>query len=233
VLAREAGDDAVALAAQQHALRVTVIAQTGVGATGLDVRIDGKRTTPCGAGCYERVGPHPPRVVVAVGSRRLRFFVPRRVPAAAALVARATRAFRRLRSVSYVEHLASTPRSRIVSTFTLEAPDRLQYRIHGGATAIVIGERRWDGCTRSTTSRLTQPTPVWGVGPVTNAHVLRRTRSALLLSFLVPGVPAWFEVSFDRGTLRPRELQMTATAHFMHHAYFGFDAPRRVFPPKC
>jgi hypothetical protein len=135
--------------------------------------------------------------------------------------------------VSYLERLASSPRNRIVTTFTLEAPNRLRYRIHGGTRATVIGTKRWDGCTRSTTTPLTQPTPIWGLGPVANAHLLHRTRSELLVSFLVPGVPAWFEVQFDRRTLRPRTLQMTATAHFMHHTYYGFNAPRRIFPPKC
>jgi hypothetical protein len=25
---------------------------------------------------------------------------------------------------------------------------------------------------------------------------------------------------------------MIATAHFMHHVYRAFDAPRRIFPPR-
>jgi len=45
-------------------------------------------------------------------------------------------------------------------------------------------------------------------------------------------VPAWFTVRFDRRQLLPQTLEMTATAHFMHHRYSGFDAPRRIFPPK-
>jgi hypothetical protein len=68
---------------------------------------------------------------------------------------------------------------------------------------------------------------------VLNAHLLRRTRGTLLVSFLVPGVPAWFTVRLERRTLLPRTVDMTATAHFMHHTYFGFDAPRRIFPPRC
>jgi hypothetical protein len=233
VSAQEAGDDAVALAAQPQTLRVTVLGASGLGANGLRITIDGKRTSPCGAGCYESQGSHGSRVVVGIGSRRLRFDVPARAPGAGAIVDRASRVFRSLQSVSYVERLASTPSNHIVSTFVLEAPDRLHYRIHGGATATVIGTRRWDGCTRSTTSLLQQPTPVWGLGPVANAHLLRRTGSELVVSFLVPSVPAWFTVSLDRRTLRPHTVDMTATAHFMHHAYYDFDAPRHIFPPKC
>lgn len=233
VLAREDRDYAVALAAERRRVRVTVLGQSGTGVNGLRVAIDGASASRCGAGCYERDGLHPRNVVVVIYGRRLVFHVPRRAPAANALVTRATRTFRRLRSVSYVERLASSPRNRIVTTFTLEAPNRLHYHIHGGATATVIGKRRWDGCTRSTTSTLAQPTPIWGLGPVSNVHLLRRTRSELVVSFLVPGVPAWFEVWLGRRTLRPHELEMTATAHFMHHMYYGFNAPRRIFPPRC
>jgi hypothetical protein len=232
VLAQEAGDYAVALAAEPQRLRVTVLGQSGLGASGLPVRIDGAGAVPCGAGCYERAGPHGRTVAVAIGPRRVVFRLPQTAPDAARLVARATSVFRHLRSVTYVERLASSPRNRLVTTFTLEAPNRLHYRIHGGATATVIGTRRWDGCKESQTTPLPQPVPIWG-RPVTNARLLRRRGDRELVSFLNPSVPAWFEVWLDRRTLRPTELDMTAAAHFMHHTYSGYDAPRRVFPPNC
>jgi copper transport protein len=233
VRASEDGDNALAVAAEPKRVQVTVLGQNGLGVNGLRVRIDGGPAGHCGAGCYERDGTRRQNIVVVISGRRLVFQIPLRAPAASGLVRRATRAFRRLRSVSYVERLASSPRNKLVTTFTLEAPNRLRYRIHGGARATVIGTKRWDGCTRSTTSQLPQPIPIWGLGPVANAHVLDRARSKLLVSFLVPGVPAWFEAWFDRRTLRPRTLDMTATAHFMHHTYYGFNAPRQIFPPKC
>jgi copper transport protein len=232
VVAQEAGDYAVALAAEPQRLRVTVLGQDGLGANGLRVAIDGTEAMPCGAGCYGQPGPHGRTVAVAIGSRRVVFRLPRTAPAAAGLVARTTNVFRRLSSVTYVERLASSPRNRLVTTFTLEAPNRLHYRIHGGSAATVIGTRRWDGCTESQTTTLPQPAPIWGT-PVTNAHLLRRSGNRVLVSFLNPSVPAWFEVWLDRRTLRPTELDMTAAAHFMHHTYSGYDAPRRVFPPKC
>ena len=233
VLAREDRDYAVAVAAERHRVRVTVLGQNGSGVDGLRVKIDAAAATRCGPGCYERDGRRPQNVVAVISGRRLVFHVPLHAPAASGLVTRATQAFRRLHSVSYLERLASSPRNRIVTTFTLEAPNRLRYRIHDGSRATVIGTRRWDGCRRSTTSPLTQPTPIWGLGPVANAHLLRRAGPELLVSFLVPGVPAWFQTWLDRRTLRPRTLQMTATAHFMRHTYYGFNAPRRIFPPKC
>src|SRR5213078_4044906 len=232
VLAREAGDDAVALAAERRRLRVTVLGQSGAGVNDLRVTIGGVQATACGAGCYERSGPHAQKVSVVVGARRLVFHLPRSARNAAALVARATTVFRRLRSVTYVERLASSPRNKLVTTFTLEAPNRLHYHIHGGSTATVIGKRRWDGCTESQTTPLPQPAPIWG-SRARNAHVLRRRGRLELVSFLNPTVPAWFSVWLDRRTLRPTELHMTAAAHFMHHTYSGYDGPRRIFPPKC
>jgi copper transport protein len=232
VLAREDVDNAVALAAEPQRLRATVLGQNGLGVNGLKVTIDGAEAVLCGPGCYERTGPHADVVAVVIGGRRLVFRIPRATPDATALVARATSAFRRLRSLTYLERLASSPRNRLVTTFTLEAPNRLHYHIHGGSTATVIGTRRWDGCTESQTTPLPQPEPIWGT-QVTNAHLLRRRGDLVLVSFLNPSVPAWFEVWLDRRTLRPTELGMTAAAHFMHHVYSGYDAPRRVFPPKC
>lgn len=232
VLAREDGDNAVALAAVRNRLEVTVLGQNGLGVNGLAVAIDGAPAVACGPGCYQRAGPRSERVAVTISGRRLVFRVPAKAPDATAIVAQATRAFRRLRSVTYLERLASSPRNRIVTTFTLEAPNRLHYRIVGGSTATIIGTRRWDGCTKSSTTTLPQPTPIW-TGPVRNAHLLRRTPTSELVSFLNPSVPAWFSVWLERSTLHPSELQMTATAHFMHHAYSGFDAPRRIFAPKC
>src|SRR5205814_7917800 len=136
---------------------------------------------------------------------RLVFHLPRSAPNGAALVARATNVFRRLRSVTSVERLASSPRNKLVTTFTLEAPNRLHYHIHGGSTATVIGDRRWDGCTKSQTTPLPQPAPIWGK-PATNAHVLRRRGRLARVSFLNPTVPAWSAVLRDRRTLRSTAL---------------------------
>jgi hypothetical protein len=138
--------------------------------------------------------------------------------------------------VAYVERLASNPRDHIVTDFTLERPDRIAYRIRGGAAGIVIGTRRWDRTrpagpwVESPSTPLTQPVPAWGT-PLTNAHVLGRTRSTYLVSMFNPSAPAWFTVVLNRRTLLPRELDMTAAAHFMHHRYVAYNRPRSIFPP--
>jgi copper transport protein len=239
VVAGEDGDRAVSLAAAAHRLRATVVSGEGAGVDGLDVTIAGRPTAPCGPGCYEaNVAPPSRQVRVSIGDRTLLLPVPARWPPkpAASLVALATQTFAGLRSVSYVERLKSSPRNGIVSDFTLEAPNRFAYRIHGGSSAIVIGGRRWDrvrsGAWDETSySALPQPTPIWQ-GPISNAYVLSQTLRDVTVTFLNRRARAWFIVRLDRRTLLPSDLSMTATAHFMRHRYFGFNAPRRIFPPK-
>jgi copper transport protein len=235
VLAQEDGDNAVTLAAEPNRIRVTVFDGQGLGVNGSSVAIAGTPASSCGPGCYEAPAGLRGVLTVSLDRRRFVFDVPRVAPNAKALVARATRTFRSLQSITYVERLASSSRNHIVSTFTLEAPDRVEYRIRGGSAGIVIGTRRWDRESgrwiRSLSTLLPQPSPIWGT-PITNARVLSRTRNSVLVSFLNPSVPAWFVVRFDARTLRPRVLDMTATAHFMHHVYRGFNAPRRIFPPR-
>jgi len=234
VLAQEDGDNALTLAAVPGRIRITLFNGEGHGVEGADVTVGGTKTKACGAGCYAAQTGVRGRVPIVVDGRLHAFFVPRIAPDASGLAARASNAFRSLRSVTYVERLASSPRNRIVTTFTLEAPDRVEYRIHGGSSAIVIGTRRWDSSdghwVKSSSVFTPQPLPIWGT-PITNAHVLARTRNDVTVSFLNPKIPAWFVVHFDPRTLHPQSLEMTATAHFMHHVYSGFDAPRRIFPP--
>jgi copper transport protein len=238
VVGGEDGDRAVTLAIDARRVRATVIGPDGSGVDGLTVNVAGRPTGSCGPGCYEaQTTPPRRRVSVSVDGRTLVLPAPTSWPPqpAARLVARATRTFERLASVSYVERLASSPRNRIVSDFTLEAPSRFSYRIHGGPSAVVIGGRRWDRVRagpwdETPYSSLPQPTPIWE-GRITNAFILRQTGRATTVTFLNRRAPAWFTVRLSRQTTLPRELEMTATAHFMQHRYFGFDAPRQIFPP--
>jgi hypothetical protein len=174
-------------------------------------------------------------VAVSVNGRRLVFRVPAEPRPADGLLARATRTFRALRSVEYVERLASSPKARVVARFTLEWPNRLEYRIRRGASGIIIGPRRWDraegGAWEASPQQPTsQPEPVWA-GHVTNAYLVGATRSTYTVSFLNPLGPAWFTIRLDRRTLLPRDLRMTAPAHFMTHRYTAFNSPRRIRAP--
>jgi hypothetical protein len=235
VQAKESGDYGVALAYRAPGEEVTVLGQDGQGVNGLDVRVDGVKAGSCGPGCYGAFVPLKRTAIVDVDGKRLTFGIPAHPEPASALVAKATRVFRALRSVEYVERLASSPRNKVISDFTLERPNKLEYRIHDGASGIIIGARRWDRSrtgpwVESGQTPLPQPEPIWA-GHFTNAFLLDATPTTYVVSFMKPLGPTWFTVRLDRKTLRPRDLRMTTAAHFMRHRYTFFDRPPKITPP--
>ncbi len=236
VQGEEAGDLAVALAVQPPGEEVMVLGPDGVGVNGLAVEVNGVRAGACGDGCYGAFVALRRVATVSVNGRTLTFRIPAHPRPASALVARATRAFRAQRSVDYLERLASSPRNRVVADFTLERPNRLEYRIPGGASGIIIGPRRWDRAGKgrwlpSPQEPTPQPEPIWA-GHFTNAFLLESTRSTYVVAFMKPIGPVWFTLRLDRRTLLPRSLQMTAAAHFMTHRYTAFNAPPKIKPPS-
>jgi hypothetical protein len=250
VLAAEAGSRAVALAVERGArprLTATVLSGSGEPESGLAVsfRVGGSSVPahPCGKGCYSALVPAGAslrRVDVSLAGGSVAFRVPATTRPGSAIVARATRAFRRLRSLVYVESLRSGPTKGLVTTWRFEAPNRLSYRIHGGAAGIVIGARRWDQTdpggrwTKSEATAVRVPAATWG-GPVTNARVLGNgrigDRPVWIVSFATPSVPAWFTAWIDRRSYRTLRLRMTAAAHFMVHRYTSFNTRVKIRPP--
>ena len=236
VQAGESGDLAVALAVRPAGAELVALDSDGRRVDGLSVSIAGVAASSCGPGCYGAAGTFVGKVSVSVDDRTLVFRFPARARPAAALVARATRAFRSLRTVDYVERLASSPKNKVVAEFTLERPDRLEYRIRGGADGIIIGPRRWDRpplgkWVPSPQDPTSQPEPIWA-GHSTNAYLLETTPTTYVVSFLKPTGPAWFTLRLDRRTLLPRSLRMTAPAHFMTHRYTRFNGPPRIRAPS-
>jgi copper transport protein len=237
VQGRESGDLAIALAVAWPAAELVVLDQDGYAVNGLRVVVGGIETRSCGNGCYGAFLTPARRVRVSVNGRVTTFRVPAKPRRADAIVARATEAFRRLRSVEYIERLASSPRNRIVSHFTLERPNRLMYEIRGGADGIIIGTRRWDRARGgkwipSPQDVTPEPEPIWAAGHVTNAYLLEKTPTTYVVSFMNPLAPVWFTMALDRRTLLPRSLRMTAAAHFMTHRYTRFNGPRKIRAPS-
>ena len=227
--ARELGPLAVAVARSDDVAIVTLLGQDGTGQNGRDVRIDGRRATACGAGCY-RAQATAGALAVSVGGRPLRFTVSPDAPAASALLARVTRAYRSARSIVFAESLRSSPRNGELTLFQVQAPNRLAYRIRGGAQAVVIGGRRWDRAGSTGRWLETPQTPLDVTQPywqtTTNAHLV----APGVLTFFDPQLPAWFRVD-DSGRF-PTVTRMTAAAHFMVDRYAGFDVPAVVSPPR-
>jgi copper transport protein len=260
VLGQEDGDLAVGLAVgagRQLSLQATVLGGDGNGLSGLDITFRVRTTagetsakaSPCGSGCYRAHVPgsgRPLAVTFTIGGgarsrSTLGFALPTRwpPPTAVGLVQRATRVFRRLRTLVIHERLASSPSAVVRTTWELVAPNKLAYQIKGGSQAVVIGDRRWDRnpggkWQRSAQTPLRQPTPFWT--SASDAHVVGTTRvegrSAWLVSFYDRQIPAFFTIAIDKKTLRTLDLRMTAAAHFMHHRYTGFNKPLRIAPPR-
>jgi hypothetical protein len=253
VLSRQAGSDVLALAVVPHGgrtlVQASVVGPDGAGVVDLSLEfvVPGLTTPgkPCGPGCYRASLPARPPVAVEVVSRgrvnaRWHVALPRPWPPADAsrTVAGAERAWRRLRSLSYTERIASDETHALTSRWTVEAPNRLTYRIVGGSEAVIVGRRRWDRTPggrwqESSQYPVEQPTPLWS--KVTDAHVLGtatvRGRPALRVSFFDPATPAWFTVDLERRTQRTLALTMITAAHFMHDVFGAFDATPAIRPP--
>jgi hypothetical protein len=256
VFSRELGPDALALGVvprpRSVVLQASVVDQLGNGARGLgvDFVVGGVRRSAaaCGPGCYRAVASvrgRPAAVVVEVRGRgvagRWRVALPAAWPPAdgSELVAKADRVWRSLRSLSFSEKIASDPVHRVVSTWRVQAPDRVAYRIKGGWSGVIVGSSRWDRpprggrWVRSPQDPLTQPVPPWS--SVADAHVLGTTsvrgRPAWRVSFFDRRSHAWFTMLVDRATLRTVDTRMVTTAHFMHDVYGSFDATPPVVPP--
>lgn len=247
VLGGESGSRAVALAVGGGRLAATVLSPSGGPLPGLSVSFGAGGETipahPCGPGCYSAPGPRFGRVEVRPsGSEPVVFHVPARPRPAAGIVARAARVTRALKSLVYVESLRSGPKGGLLTTWKLQAPDEVEYRIRDGASAVVLGERRWDRDGPGKPWRRSQqlpalrvPQPAWG-SRATNAYVLGTAhvggRPVWVVAFANPSTPAWFTAWIDRATSRPLRLHMTAAAHFMTHDYTEFNRPLRISPPR-
>jgi hypothetical protein len=230
-------------------LQAALVGPQGVGISDADMRLGlgGSARTlpaaPCGPGCYQasvRLQGQTTRATVTVDGEAVAFGLPRRWPplGASALLARAERAWRGLRTLAWHERLGSDRTHVVHTSYLAVAPDRLRYQVAGGQAAILIGGRRWDRAPgepwrRSQQLPVRQPVPYWQA--VADAHLLGSARlggrPTWRVSFFDPRTPAWFTVSIEKGTFRTLGLRMTANAHFMQASYGSFNRPVRLNPP--
>jgi copper transport protein len=200
------------------------------------VRIEDKKTSACGRGCYTaRVGDEK-SLEVTHGSSRIVFDLGD-LGDGARIVDRLANVIHGLDSVSFFERLSSGTTS-IETTWREAPPNRLTYAIHGGGQSVIIGTRRWDRqpgekWVESAQTPLDLPAPPWQGQRVSNARVVSRNGDSVVLAFFdAKGGPAWFRVVVDSKTLRPRRLTMIAPAHFMHHRYYALGQRVRIVPPR-
>jgi hypothetical protein len=160
-------------------------------------------------------------------------------PSGAALMTRAGRAWRSLRSVSFVDRLASGPGQSVLTTWEVQAPDRVADQIWGGGDSVIIGDKRWDlaaGSTQWVESGqlpVKQPAPFWV--SVADAHVLGTAtvngNPAWNVSFFDPATPAWFDVMIERKTMLALNMHMITTDHFMFDSYGQFNSTPGIVAP--
>jgi hypothetical protein len=199
VLAREAGDLAVALAVQPRrsaaTLVATVLGPDGSGLSGLDTTLTLETATgarpsgvgrDCGPGCYEAtltgITGRPTTATVELSGQdrhaSATFALPKAwpPPPAGKLVRQATAAYRRLRTLVIHERLASDAAHVLTTVYRAAAPNRLHLTSSNGTQAIIIGNRRWDKTPgqpwrESPQSPIRSVLPFWVTTPV-NPHLL-------------------------------------------------------------
>jgi copper transport protein len=221
---------AVAVARTPGTATVTILGIDGTGASGRSVLIDGARANACGSGCYRtHAGAGAGPVTVSVDGRQSRFDLPATAPDATARVRRATAAYQAAHSVVFDETLSAGVGSS-VTRFTAVRPNRLAYETKGGASAIVIGARRWDRESSKSPFVESAQTPLDVTQPywtsISNAHLIAPN----VVTFLDRSLPAWFRLTL--GPTLPRQMHMTAAAHFMTDRYVEFGGPATVSPPS-
>jgi copper transport protein len=228
--AHELGSLAVAVAREPRRTIVTLLGPDGTGIDARAVRVGDLTAETCGAGCYRAPSGGTGPLRVTVDGRTLTFRISPHAPDATALLARVDRTYRSSHTIVFDETLASTPTNATTTRFTEVAPDRLSFHTRGGASAIVIGDRRWDRANDNARWVPSPQTPLDVTQPYwtkpTNAHLV----APGTITFLDRGIPAWFRLTLAHG--RPTLQRMTAAAHFMTDRYVGFDVPATVSPPS-
>jgi len=259
VLAAEDGANALGLAVTSGSGRIAVQASViatlnTVGVRGLAVRFrvdTGKtvvtaRGSACGAGCYRAdvASGWPSSVTVVIAGHRpasVSFALPSRasIKPGSRIVARAERVWRNLQSV--VDHDALSDGHATVHTiWRIVAPDKVAYVVQGGGSSVIIGDRIWEKpeggslWTEQPQSPVKQPVPFWS--RAVDAHVVGSVslagQAAWKVTFFDPSTPGWYSILVDKATSRTVSVDMTATAHFMHDEYSGFNAPLSITPPR-
>jgi len=227
--AQELGSLAVAVDRERARTVVTILTADGTGDSSRHVRIAGAPASACGAGCYAAPAPPHGPLRITVDGHALTFTVQADAPDARALLARVSRAYRSSRTIVFDETLASTPTNAATTRFTVVAPNRLAYHTRGGASAVVIGSRRWDRANDRARWIATGQTPLDVTRPYwtspTNVHLV----APGTVTFLDRKIPAWFRLTLARG--RPVVQRMTAASHFMTDRYVGFDVSAVVSAP--
>ncbi len=243
-LAKQWGDRGVAVAARNEngglEVTTTVFGPQGDGVDGLDVRVNGRASAPCGFGCYRTSVTSRALLNVGLGTTMLAFRLPQATQDGGALLRRIGAAYMRAPTSAFHERLASGRNQVVESDWLVAAPNRLAYTANDGTAGIIIGGKRWDrqkaGPWQPSPQSpvIPQPQLPWTrlpLDPVVLPPARVGGRPVVRVSFVDPATPAWYTVSADPRTLRLAQIEMVATAHFMRDTYRAGGSPVRIVPP--
>jgi copper transport protein len=151
------------------------------------------------------------------------------------LLREATANFRALRSLRVLNILESAPGHAVTTDFTVQAPDRIAFAVHGGAEARIIGTDRWDrqpgrDWIKSEAPRANVPDAFWAPGAEAVA-IAGGDRSTTQLTLVLPGGPTFFRLWVDRSTRQVVRLRMITAAHFMREREYDQNRAPPVEPP--
>jgi hypothetical protein len=204
----------------------------------------------CGRGCWRFELPATVRTIdvrVESNGEALTARLPARWTfsgdrAARRLLSRATRAMRRLRTLTMIERVTSAQgQGREARTeLSLQAPDRI--RLVGKASeTIIIGRDQWlrtralPGWQRLTPADA--PFRVrdgfrWTVFAST-ARLLRINRETAEVAFFDYGYPIWYRLTIDRSTGLARESQLVTPENRIRDSYSDFNEPVEIRAPAA
>ena len=242
-LGKHDGNVLVGLAAKQGGpVEVAVLrAESPLPTDELRFELDGAKTEArsCGTGCSRIdaavLDGTPSRMTVHAGTSSVAFALPARLPQSGeALFARALRTMDSLHAYRYLETLTSG-QGGVVSTYEVQAPDRLSLRTQG-FRSVIIGKRRWDyhdGAWERGSFPGLKVADVLMWSHATHARVVGRRPNGVteLAAFGLLPVPAWFRLAVAP-TGRVVEAEMIAPSHFMVHRYSDFNGRVAIKAPK-
>jgi hypothetical protein len=212
----------------------------------------GARQRACGVGCARfELADAPPTLAVSVRQKGRRYVA--RLPArwqgdggprARRLVERAQRTMRALRSVRQYERVSSVPGKYAITTYRLEAPNRMAYRTNFGVQSVAIGATRW---TRGRPGLPWQRGQFGGGLPfrtrswftwttyARHAYLLDAHgppgRRVAVVALMDPGTPVWWRLAIDSRTHRVVRARMVTYGHFMTQRFMAFNRPLDIRQP--
>ena len=218
------------------------------------LQVAGARLASCGQGCAT-LSLSPAAKTLRVGVRDRGRTAVAALPAtwsaggaerARALLDRAERTMRALRSVRQLEEVTSGPGTFARTRYALRAPNRMAYTTDRGVEAVMIGNRRWFRTGVGPWQKNEAPGDIpfrtsgffrWT--PYASSIQLLSTpgrgagrRRVAEVALMDPGTPVWTRLVIDTRTGRVLHERLVARSRSVVHRNFDFDAPVFVTAPR-